>query len=72
VIRLKIVNELTFEELVQQEASWLPERETLDLISANVAAPVNAAVALNVLTSDSVAVAEATQTSTIMQDIGSG
>jgi hypothetical protein len=44
----------------------------LDLISANVAAPVNAAVALNVLTSDSVAVAEATQTSTIMQDIGSG
>jgi hypothetical protein len=42
----------------------------LDLISANVAAPVNAAVALNVLTSDSVAYANATQTVTILQDVG--
>jgi hypothetical protein len=69
---VQTVTELSYEELLQQEVSLLPERETLDLISANVAAPVNAAVALNVLTSDSVAYAQATQTATIVQDIGGG
>jgi hypothetical protein len=54
----------------EQRAEFLPERETLDLISANVAAPVNAAVALNVLTSNSVAYAQATQNVTILQDMG--
>jgi hypothetical protein len=63
---------MTLQELDAQRAEFLPERETLDLISANVAAPVNAAVAANVLTSDSVAVASATQTATILQDIGGG
>jgi hypothetical protein len=61
---------LTLQELDAQRAEFLPERETLDLISANVAAPVNLALAANVLTSDSVAVAEATQDATILQDIG--
>jgi hypothetical protein len=63
---------MTVQELDAQRAEFLPERETLDLISANVAAPVNAAVAANVLTADSVAVASATQTATILQDIGGG
>jgi hypothetical protein len=63
---------MTVQELDSQRAEFLPERETLDLISANVAAPVNAAVAANVLTADSVAVASATQTATILQDIGGG
>ena len=63
---------MTVQELDEQRAEFLPERETLDLISANVAAPVNAAVAANVLTADSVAVASATQTATILQDIGGG
>jgi hypothetical protein len=63
---------MTLQELDAQRAEFLPERETLDLISANVAAPVNAAVAANVLTSDSVAIASATQTATILQDIGGG
>ena len=63
---------MTLQELDGQRAEFLPERETLDLISANVAAPVNAAVAANVLTADSVAVASATQTATILQDIGGG
>ena len=63
---------MTVQELDAQRAEFLPERETLDLISANVAAPVNAAVAANVLTADSVAVASATQTATILQGIGGG
>jgi hypothetical protein len=63
---------MTVQELDEQRAEFLPERETLDLISANVAAPVNAAVAANVLTADSVAVASATQTATILQGIGGG
>jgi hypothetical protein len=64
------VRDMTLQELDAQRAEFLPERETLDLISANVAAPINAAVALNVLTSDSVAIANATQNVTILQDMG--
>jgi hypothetical protein len=67
-----IEKELSFEALLQQEASILPERETLDLISLNVAAPVNAAVAANVLTDASTAIAQATQTADISQDTGGG
>jgi hypothetical protein len=64
------VNEmLTLQELDAQHVELLPERETLDLISANVAAPVNLALAANVLTSDSVAYASATQVANIQQDI---
>ena len=63
------MRDMTLLELDAQRAEFLPERETLDLISANLAAPVNAAVALNVLTSDSVAYANATQNVTILQGI---
>ena len=41
--------------------------EGLSLINANVAAPVNAAVALNVLSDSSTAYANATQTNEIIQ-----
>jgi len=54
--------ELTPEELEAQEAAELPDREAMSLINANVAAPVNAAVALNALSDGSVAVANAQQT----------
>jgi hypothetical protein len=67
---MKIVRELSYEELLQQEASRLPERDTMDLISLNLAAPINAAVAANVLTDASTAVAQATQTADIAQDVG--
>jgi hypothetical protein len=67
---MKIVKELSYEELLQQEASRLPERETMDLISLNLAAPINAAVAANVLTDASTAVAQASQTADIAQDLG--
>jgi hypothetical protein len=53
--------ELTQEELQQEGAAELPDREAMSLINANLAAPVNAAVAANVLSDGSVAYANAEQ-----------
>ena len=61
--------ELTDEELAQQAGEELPDREAMSLINGNIAAPVNAAVALNVLSDDSTAVATATQTTPINQSM---
>jgi hypothetical protein len=52
---------LSKEELEQQSGEELPDREEMSLINANLAAPVNAAVAANVLSDDSVAYANAEQ-----------
>ena len=54
-------------ELDAQNAEQLPDREQMSLISANLAAPVNAAVAANVLSDDSVAFANAEQDVVIHQ-----
>jgi hypothetical protein len=62
--------ELTAEELEQQEAAELPDREAMSLVNANVAAPINAAVALNALSDGSVAIANAEQTAPITQNNG--
>jgi hypothetical protein len=59
--------ELTSEELEEQTPEELPDREAMSLIDANVAAPINAAAALNVLSDDSTAVANAQQSATIDQ-----
>jgi hypothetical protein len=59
---------LTHEELNKLAGEELPERAAMSLINANVAAPVNAALALNVASDDSIAYANAQQTSTIIQD----
>lgn len=59
--------ELTNEELEAQGVEELPDREAMSLINANLAAPVNAAVAANVLSDNSSAVANAEQTSEITQ-----
>jgi hypothetical protein len=59
---------LTHEELNKLAGEELPERAAMSLINANVAAPVNAALALNVASDDSIAYANAQQTSTITQD----
>jgi hypothetical protein len=48
----------------------LPERTAMSLINANVAVPVNAAVAANVLTNQSSAEANANQTGDINQFAG--
>jgi hypothetical protein len=58
---------LTREELEQLAGEPLPERAAMSLINANVAAPVNAALALNVLSDDSVAYANAEQIANIDQ-----
>lgn len=62
--------ELTSAELEQQEGEQLPDREEMSLINANLAAPVNAAVAANVLSDNSVAFANAEQTVDIDQSTG--
>jgi hypothetical protein len=59
--------ELTPEELEQQEAAELPDREAMSLVNANIAAPVNLAAALNVLSDNSTAYANAQQTAPITQ-----
>ncbi len=52
---------LTKEELEALAGEPLPERAVMSLINANIAAPINAALALNVLSDNSTAVAQATQ-----------
>jgi hypothetical protein len=52
---------LTREELNELAGEELPERAAMSLINANLAAPVNAAVAANVLSDNSVAYANAEQ-----------
>jgi hypothetical protein len=58
---------LSAEQLEEETGEELPEREQMSLISANLAAPVNAAVAANVLSDGSIAYANATQDATITQ-----
>lgn len=58
---------LSAEELEAQQGEGLPDREEMSLVDANVAAPVNAAVAANVLSDDSIAYANAEQTVDIDQ-----
>jgi hypothetical protein len=54
-------------ELDAQGGEELPDREQMSLVNANVAIPVNAAVAANVLSDGSVAYADATQATPINQ-----
>jgi hypothetical protein len=60
---------LTREELNKLAGEELPERAAMSLINANVAAPINAAIALNVASDNSVAYANAEQTAPITQSI---
>ena len=52
---------LTVEELNELAGEELPERAAMSLINANIAAPINAAVALNALSDGSTAYAGAEQ-----------
>lgn len=52
---------LTRDELNALAGEELPERAAMSLINANIAAPINAAVAANVLSDGSVAYANADQ-----------
>ena len=61
--------QLTRAELEALAGETLPERAAMSLVNANVAAPINAALALNVASDNSVAYATATQTAPITQSI---
>ena len=52
---------LSSEELEKQGTEEVGEREEMSLINANLAAPVNAAVAANILSDNSIAYANAEQ-----------
>jgi len=58
---------LTRDELDRLAGEPLPERAAMSLINANVAAPINLALAANVLSDGSVAYASATQDVNITQ-----
>jgi hypothetical protein len=58
---------LTREELNQLAGEELPERAAMSLINANLAAPINAAIAANIASDNSIAYANATQDVTIDQ-----
>ena len=55
------------EELEQLAGEPLPERAAMSLVNANVAIPINAAIAANVLSDGSIAYADATQDTPIDQ-----
>ena len=59
--------ELSQEELEEQSSEQLPEREEMALVNTNVAIPINAAIAANVLSDDAIAYADATQDATMDQ-----
>jgi hypothetical protein len=59
--------EIAAQEVEAQQGAALPNREAMSLVNANVAAPINAALALNVLSDGSLAYAEATQYAPIVQ-----
>ena len=61
--------ELSLAELEAQQTVALPPREALSLVNANLALPVNAALAANVLSDSSVAYAGADQYAPIGQGL---
>ncbi len=61
---------LTREELNELAGEELPERAAMSLINANLAAPFNAAVALNAFSDHSTAYANAVQNAPITQSNG--
>jgi hypothetical protein len=64
--------DLTDTEIEQEAGEELPDREAMSLINANLAIPVNAAVAANVLSDGSTAYADATQAPNIDQSMLNG
>jgi hypothetical protein len=58
---------LTREELEEIAGEALPERAAMSLVNANVAIPINLALAANVLSDNAIAVADAAQDAGIDQ-----
>jgi hypothetical protein len=62
-------NPVSRAELSELAVEPLPDRAAMSLVNANLAAPINAALALNVLSDGSLAAAGAEQTAPIVQGI---
>jgi hypothetical protein len=58
---------LSQEDLNEIAGEELPERAAMSLVNANIAIPINAAVAANVLSDNAIAYADAAQTGDIGQ-----
>jgi hypothetical protein len=61
---------LSSEEISELAGEELPERAAMSLVNANVAIPINAAVAANVLSDNASAIADAAQQAAIAQQNG--
>ena len=59
--------QLSREEINELAGEELPERAAMSLINANIAIPVNAAIAANVLSDGAIAYADAAQQTPIDQ-----
>jgi hypothetical protein len=62
-----VQQDISTEELEAESGEALPDREAMSLVNANLAAPINAAVAANVLSDNSTAWANAEQTAPVDQ-----
>jgi hypothetical protein len=58
---------LSRDELTELAGEELPERAAMSLVNANIAIPINAAIAANVLSDNATAVAQAAQSGSIGQ-----
>ncbi len=63
----KEIEGLSLEELEAQTGERLPDREEMSLVNANVYAPVNTAIALNLFSDHSTATANAIQVNDVQQ-----
>jgi hypothetical protein len=61
------VRALSRAEIEARSVSQLPDREAMSLVNANLAAPINLALAANVLSDNSTAIAIAQQNAPITQ-----
>lgn len=64
-------HKLTKEDLEKLVGDQLPEKAAMSLVNANIAIPINAAIAANVLSDNAIAAAQAAQTTPIDQGAGS-
>jgi hypothetical protein len=60
---------LSSEEIAAEAGEELPDRDAMSLVNLNLAVPINAAVAANVLSDGATAYADAAQTGAIGQGI---
>ncbi len=58
---------LSRDEISELAGEELPERAAMSLVNANIAIPINAALAANVLSDNAMAIAEAPQSGSIGQ-----